>query len=73
MTQSLAFATFVQQRFSHLVNIWGIFMEEQHEQGGICAIPAGEGKSALFCTEFSEEVGDAPNSVTNSVPIFSQC
>ena len=39
----------------------------------MCAIPAGEGKSALFCTEFSEEVGDAPNSVTNSALIFSQC
>ena len=36
----------------------------------MCAIPAGEGKSALFCTEFSEEVGDAPNSVTNSALIF---
>ena len=42
-------------------------------KGGMCAIPAGEGKSALFCTEFSEEVGDAPNSVTNSALIFSQC
>ena len=41
--------------------------------GGMCAIPAGEGKSALFCTEFSEEFGDAPNSVTNSALIFSQC
>ena len=40
---------------------------------GMCAIPAGEGKSALFCTEFSEEFGDAPNSVTNSALIFSQC
>ena len=40
---------------------------------GMCAITAGEGKSALFCTEFSEEFGDAPNSVTNSALIFSQC
>lgn len=38
---------------------------------GMCAISASEGKSELFCTEFSEEFGDAPNSVTNSVLIFS--
>ena len=44
-----------------------------HFERGMCAIPAGEGKSALFCTEFSEEFGDAPNSVTNSALIFSQC
>ena len=39
----------------------------------MCPIPTGEGKSALFCTEFSEEFGDAPNSVTNSALTFSQC
>ena len=37
----------------------------------MCAIPTSEGKSALFCTEFSEEFGDALNSVTNSELIFS--
>ena len=45
----------------------------EHNKGGMCAIPAGEGKSALFCTEFSEEFGDAPNLVTNSALFFSQC
>ena len=37
----------------------------------MCPIPTGEGKNALFCTEFSEEFGDAPNSVTNSALICS--
>ena len=39
----------------------------------MCPIPTGEGKNALFCTEFSEEFGDALNSVTNSALTFSQC
>ena len=38
---------------------------------GMCPIPASEGKSVLYCTEFSEEFGDAPNSVTNSALICS--
>ena len=58
-----------------LKKIWipKIFWASDHIVRGMCAIPAGEGKSALFCTEFSEEFGDAPNSVTNSALIFSQC
>ena len=54
---------------------WSSFLFHLPELGlwGMCAIAAGEGKSALFCTEFSEEFGDAPNSVTNLALIFAQC